>query len=389
MTSFLDKIFVKGYENPELPEVRERYGLFSSVLGVVVNVLIATAKLILGLAIGSIAVVADAVNNFSDVGASIVSFVSFKIAAKPADRDHPFGHARIEYVCSMVVSFLILLVGFELLSESVTGLFEPEERSDDASYVIYIILGVSILFKLLLAAYYNRVGKRINSSVISASATDSLMDSASTLGVLVSSIVISLTGWWFVDSIVGILVSLMIFVAGLRILNDTKNSLLGEAPLDDIINDIKDIVSKHTYVVGVHDLLVHNYGPNHYIASFHAEVDGREDIYMLHDEIDNLEREINKELGILCTIHMDPIEATNDEVIRLRGIVGAIVSELYQGASIHDFRMVVGPTHTNLIFDVSLPFEIRTSETDAAYAIDARIKMVDEKYFTVITVDRE
>ena len=387
--NFIDKLFIKGYENPELPEVRERYGLFTSVLGVVVNVLVATAKLLLGLLMGSISIIADAVNNFSDAGASVVSFVSFKIASKPADRDHPFGHARIEYVCSMVVSFLILLVGFELLSESITGFFNPNERDEGLSVAMYIILGVAIAVKVLLSLYYRHVGERINSGVIRASAADSLMDAASTLAVLVAGVVIKLTGLWFIDSVVGILVSLMIFVAGLRILNETKNSLLGEAPLDDVTDGIKEIVSNCEHVVGVHDLLVHNYGPNHYIASFHAEVDGREDIYMLHDAIDNLEREINKRLGILCTIHMDPIEASNDEVLRMRTVVAEVVERLYPGASIHDFRMVVGPTHTNLIFDVAMPFEVKDSDSEAVRLIDFEIKALDEKYFTVITVDRQ
>lgn len=389
MSNLIDKIFIKDYEHPERPEVRERYGIFASVLGLVVNVVVATAKLLLGLFIGSIAIVADAVNNFSDAGASVVSFISFKIAAKPADRDHPFGHARIEYVCSMVVSFLILLVGFELMSESISGFFEEKVHSDEFSSAMYIILGVSILFKLLLALYYRHVGKRIDSSVVSASAADSLMDSASTAAVLLSGIVISITGLWFIDSIVGIIVSIMIFVAGLRILNETKNSLLGEAPLDDVIDNIKDIVREHEYVVGIHDMLVHNYGPNHYIASFHAEVDGGKDIYLLHDAIDNLEREISRKLGILCTIHMDPIETNNEDVLRLRKVTTDIVSSIYEGANIHDFRMVAGPTHTNLIFDVSIPFEIKCADADVVSAITERIRAVDDSYYAVITVDRE
>ena len=389
MVNLIDKIFVKNAEHPELPEVRERYGLVSSVLGVVVNVLIATAKLILGVIAGSIAIVADAVNNFSDAGAAIVSFVSFKISAKPADRDHPFGHARIEYVCSMIVAFLILIVGFELMSESISGFSSDEARDNTFSPAMYIILGIAILSKLLLSSYYRRVGKKINSSVITASATDSLMDAASTCAVLISAIIIRITGLWFIDSIVGIAVSIMIFVAGIRILNDTKNALLGEAPLDEVICSIKEIVAQHDYVVGIHDLLVHNYGPNHYIASFHAEVDGNCDVYILHDAIDNLEREINAKLGILCTIHLDPIEANNDEVNRLKAMTVKIVGDTYSGANIHDFRVVTGPTHTNLIFDVAMPFEVKESNESIVNNINEKIKEVNETYFTVITIDRE
>lgn len=389
MTNFIDKIFIKDYDHPERPEVRERYGLFASVLGVVVNVIVAGAKLILGLIIGSIAIVADAVNNFADAGAAIVSFVSFKIAAKPADRDHPFGHARIEYVCSMVVSFLILLVGFELMSESIGGFFAEKTTIGGISWAMYVILGVSIVSKLLLAAYYRHVGNRINSSVVSASSTDSLMDAASTLAVLISGIVISITDLWFIDSIVGIAVSLMIFVAGLRILNDTKNSLLGEAPMDEVIEGIKSIVKENPDVVGIHDMLVHNYGPDHYIASFHAEVDGGRDIYLLHDSIDNLEREINAKLGILCTVHMDPIETDNEQVTMLRAMTASIVSAEYKGANIHDFRIVAGPTHTNLLFDIAVPFEVRDTDDEVIRNISEKVKLENESYFTVITVDRE
>ncbi len=387
--NFLDKIFIKDYDKPNLPEVRERYGVFSSIMGVVVNVLVAAMKLIIGIIIGSIAVIADAVNNFSDAGASVVSFVSFKIAAKPADRDHPFGHARIEYVCSMIVSFLILLVGFELISESISGFFNPKEVSGALPVAMYVILGISIAAKLFLAVYYRRVGNRIDSSVITASAADSIMDAFSTTAVLISGIVVQLTGLAFIDSIVGVAVSVMIFIAGLRILNDTKNSLLGEPPLAEVIDNIKAMVAEHEYVVGIHDLIVHNYGPGHYIASFHAEVDGSRDIYLIHDDIDNLEREINHKLGILCTVHMDPIETENEEVVRLRGIVMELVERLYPGAGVHDFRMVTGPTHTNLIFDIALPFEVADSEKKVIELVNAAVRGIDERYFTVITIDRE
>ena len=388
MTKFLDKLFIKDYDKPTLPEVRERFGVFSSILGVIVNIIIATAKLVIGVLVGSIAITADAVNNFSDAGASIVSFVSFKIAAKPGDRDHPFGHARIEYVCSMIVSFLILHVGIDLISESFAGFFEERERLDAPKIAVYIILGFSILAKLFLAIHNRRVGKLIDSGVVSASATDSLMDAVSTLAVLVCSIVIDFTDLWFLDCIVGIGVSIMILLAGLRILNETKNSLLGEAPVDEVVAGIKAVVARYPQVVGVHDMLVHNYGPNHYFASFHAEVDGKCDIYLIHDAIDNLEREINSELGILCTVHMDPIETNDEEVVSMRKMVGEIVSSLYEGASIHDFRMVTGVTHTNLIFDIVVPFEIKDEPDSIIGAVEAAIKKIDKKYFIVVTIDR-
>ena len=389
MFDLLARLFVRDYKNVNDPTVRRAYGMLVSIVGIVLNFILAAGKLVVGMLSGSLSIEADAVNNLSDAGASLVALICFRISAKPADRHHPFGHARIEYVASMIVSFLILLVGFELISESINGFFQDQADRDATSVAIYVILGISIACKLFLAYYYKHVGDKINSSVVSASATDSLMDAASTAAVLISGIIIRFTGLWVIDSIVGILVSIMIFVAGLRILNETKNSLLGEPPLGEVIESIKLIVAKHECVVGMHDLLVHNYGPNHYIASFHAEVNGEDDVYMLHDAIDNLEREIYQELGILCTVHMDPIEANNEEVVKLRSMTAAVVSEIYLGANIHDFRMVTGPTHTNLIFDISAPFEVRDSDEDIVKRVGEHIHSMDSRYFTVITVDRE
>ncbi len=388
MTDLLLKMFVKDYNSPEKPEVRERHGTFASIVGIVVNILLATGKLVIGLVAGSIAIVADAVNNFSDAGASIVSFVSFKIAAKPADRDHPFGHARIEYVCSMIVSFLILLVGFELMAESVLGFFPTTEKVLDIGPATYIILSVSVLFKLWLSIFYKKVGKKIDTSVLFASSADSISDCISTLAVLISGIIISLTGWWFIDSIVGLGVSVMIIIAGLKILLETKDSLLGEKPHDEVIESINKTVAKYDEVVGIHDMLVHNYGPNHFIASFHAEVDGSKDIYMLHDTIDNIEREINESLGILCTIHMDPIVTDDEEVDRLRNLTDDIVKKLYPAASIHDFRTVIGHTHTNLIFDIALPYEVTDNPSLVIENVSLKVKEYDPTYFCVITIDR-
>ena len=388
MTEFLTKVFVKDHSNTSDPITRERYGTFASVVGVIVNIVLASFKLIVGIIGGSIAIITDALNNFSDAGSSIVSFVSFKIAAKPADRDHPFGHARIEYVCSMIVSFLILVVGFELFTESIGGFFEPNVEMK-SSILTYIVLSVSILMKLWLAVFYRKIGKKIDSSVLAASGLDSISDSISTLAVLASGIIIHFTNWWIIDSIVGLVVSVMIVIAGVRVLIETKNSLLGEAPTDAVIESINATVAKYEDVIGIHDMLVHNYGPNHYIASFHAEVDGKEDIYRLHDTIDNIEREINDKLGILCTIHMDPIVTDDEEVNRLRDMVSAVVEGLYSGASIHDFRTVIGHTHTNLIFDIALPFEIKLPQDEIISTIDKQVKTVDPSYFCVITIDRK
>ena len=388
MTDLLIKFFVKDHTNPNDVAVRERYGVFSSIVGIITNLILAALKLVAGILSFSIAIVADALNNLSDAGSSIISFVSFKIAAKPADKEHPFGHARIEYVSSMIVSFLILLVGFELMKDSVGGLFSGEGAELVVTTLTYVILAVSIVLKLWLGLFYRKIAKKIDSSVVSAAAADSFSDCASTAAVLVSSIVIGITGWWFIDSIVGLAVAIMIIIAGVKILNETKNSLLGEAPIQEVVDSIKSTVDKYPEVVGIHDMLVHNYGPKTYIVSFHAEVDGSQDIYELHDAIDNIEKEINEDLRILCTIHMDPI-VTNDETVNeLRSFTQDTVKEVCPEATIHDFRTVIGQTHTNLIFDLVLPFDVKEKPESLVEAVKSAIRDKRSECFCVITVDR-
>ena len=388
MIKFFSKIFVKDYDKPNMPVVRERYGVFASIVGIVFNCILAAIKLLAGLLSGSISIIADALNNLTDSGTAIMTFVSFKIAAKPADKDHPFGHARIEYICSMIVAFLILIVGSELLSESVGGLFDRQEATKTYSTLTFVILGVSVTLKLILSIFYSSIAKTIDSSVLRASRQDSLSDAIATLAILISSVVIKYTGAWYVDSIVGALVSLMIIYAGIKILNETKNSILGEAPVKDMLDKINAIIAKYDAVIGVHDMIVHNYGPNHYFASFHAEVDGSGDIYTLHDEIDNLEKQINTELGILCTVHMDPIVTNDATVTELRDFVNSTIKSKYSEISTHDFRVVIGNTHTNLIFDIVVPF-------DSTYDIELLCEDIKElvrtsrpNHYCVITVDR-
>ena len=388
MTDLLIRIFIKDHSNPSDTVVREKYGVFSSIVGIITNLILAGMKLVAGLLSFSIAIVADALNNLSDAGSSLISFVSFKIAAKPADKEHPFGHARIEYVSSMIVSFLILLVGFELMTSSVSGLFNKGETALEVTVLTYVILSVSIVLKLWLGLFYRKIAKKIDSSVVAAASADSFSDCASTAAVLVSSIIIGISGWWFIDSIVGLAVAVMIMIAGIKILNETKNSLLGEAPVKEVVDSIKSTVEKYPEVVGIHDMLVHNYGPKTYIVSFHAEVDGSRNIYDLHDAIDNIEREINEDLRILCTIHMDPI-VTNDEAVNeLREFTAATAKEICPEATIHDFRTVIGQTHTNLIFDLVLPFDIKEAPEEIVEALKQKIRDKRENCFCVITVDR-
>ena len=368
---------------------RQKYGALSGIVGIGANLILSILKLIVGLLTSSVAIMADAMNNLSDAGSSIVSLVSFRMSSKPADRDHPFGHARIEYVASMVVSFLILLVGFEMMTDSVSVIFGLSEATTPVfSIASLIILGASVAVKLFLSIFFRRIGKRIDSSVILDSSADSFFDSVSTFAVLISSIVIKYTEIAIIDAIVGLLVSILILMAGIRTLNETKNSILGEAPVKETVESITKIVAEYPEIIGTHDLLVHNYGPGHYIASFHAEVDGKDDIYILHDVIDNVEKRIGSELGIICTIHLDPISLDDERINGLRDMALKVIKQIDPKIGMHDFRAVIGATHTNLIFDLEIPFEMKTSNDTLIKNIESEIQNISPECFCVITIDR-
>jgi cation diffusion facilitator family transporter len=332
---------------------------------------------------------ADGVNNLSDAGSALVSLVSFRIAAKPADRDHPFGHARIEYVASMIVSFLVLLVGVELFSSSIEKIKNPVRPDDTYLIASIIVLSVSILIKLWMGLLNRKIGKRIDSAVMRAAATDSLTDCISTAAVLLSTVLYATVGWDFLDGWFGLFVAVLILMAGCRILNETKNSILGEGPVTETVDAIRRIVAEYPEALGIHDLIVHNYGPGHTIASLHVEVDGARDAFETHDSIDNIERRINEELGILCTIHTDPIVVGDPEVDRLHVAVAGIAKAIDGNLQVHDFRLVRGQTHSNLIFDIAAPFECALSDEELKRAVTEKIQEIDPHYCTVITIDRE
>lgn len=389
MTKLLTKLFVKNYKNTSDPTVRKSYGTLSSVVGIIINLILAAIKILAGILSGSVAIIADAFNNLSDSGTSVITLISFKLSSKPADKEHPYGHARIEYIASMVVSFIILLVGAELLLDSgKTLLGVGEVKNAVITTTTIVILSVSIVLKLWLGLFYRSIGKKIDSTVVSAAATDSFSDSISTIAVLGSSILIKYTEWYFVDAIVGIAVSIPIIIAGLKILNETKDILLGEGPVDETVKAIENIVKDYPDIIGMHDLMVHNYGPNKFVASFHAEVDGKQDIYYLHDMIDNVERRINEELIISCTIHMDPIVTDDENVNELKSFLLETMAESGLDLSIHDFRTVIGQTHTNMIFDIVLPFDHQLTENELKEKICDAVKAKRENCFCVITVDR-
>ena len=388
MVSFLSKLLIKNYKNTSDPRVRRAYGTLVSVLGLILNVILFAAKFTVGVIANSVAIRADAVNNLSDAGSQMISFISFRISSKPADREHPFGHGRIEYVASLIVSFLILYIGLDLLTESVGKILHPDPPT--RSWASVAVLGGSIAVKLWIAYFNTRIGKRIDSSVMRATAADSLSDVLSTGAVLITTLVMllfpSLT--LNLDAYIGVIVAALILVSGVKILLEAKDSLLGGAPSEEVIRQITEVAEKCEGVMGIHDLEVHNYGPGHVIAALHVEVDGSKDIFESHDMVDNLEKQLRRECGICATIHMDPI-VTNDEVVnRLREQVKGVVEALGEGMSIHDFRFVEGKTHTNLIFDVAVPFECKMSEEEVRRAVSSAVSRLDPSYFTVITVDR-
>ena len=385
MTRLLCRWFVKDADNVKNPKVRSAYGTLCSIVGIILNILLFAGKFLVGMISGSVAIRADAINNLTDAASQIVSLISFRIAAKPADRDHPFGHARIEYVASMLVSMSILIIAYQLLMDSVDKLLSPVLT--EFRWVSVAVLGASILVKLWLGLFNRRIGKKIDSEVLRATMTDSLSDAGATLAVLISTLVYYFTGF-DPDAYMGIGVALLIAFAGIRILNETKNSILGGAPSEETVTAIKSIVHSYPETLGIHDMMVHSYGPGTTLASLHVEVDGDADIFLMHDAIDRMERQLYEEAGVHATIHMDPIVTNDPEVTRLRGEMQAAIRSIDERLDLHDFRMVKGPTHSNFIFDVVVPFELRLDEADLKRRIEACAKALDETYCTVVTVDR-
>ena len=356
-----------------------------SVVGIIVNLLLFAGKITVGTLTGLVSVTGDAVNNLSDAGSSVVSLVSFKLSSKPADREHPYGHARFEYIASMVVSFIIMLIGFELLKESFGKLMNPVKTEFDP--ISLAVLIASVLAKLWLCRVNLSIGKKIDSEVIKAAAADSLSDAIATSAVAIAMLISHFSGLE-TDGFMGVAVSVIIMIAGVKIMLETKDHLLGGAPDPILVERINGIVAECPEALGIHDMFVHNYGPGRVIVSLHIEVDGNADIFHVHDAIDNVEKRINGELGVICTIHMDPIVTDDERVDALKQRIAELVREIDRGLCIHDFRFVEGPTHTNLIFDLAVPFEVKKSDEELIKLVCERIAAMDERYFAVISVDR-
>lgn len=388
MTELLCRLFIKDRENIKSPAVRRAYGTLASIVGIIVNVILAAGKIAVGLLFGAISLAGDGINNLSDAGSQIISLISFKLAAKPADRDHPFGHARIEYVASMIVSFFVMLVGWNLFSESISKIFDSENVTDGSNIWLMVgVLAVSIAFKLWLVLFNRRIANKIDSAVMRATAADSLSDAGASTAVLIAMLIFKFTGV-DIDGYMGVAVAVVIFIAGIKILNDTKNSILGEAPSDEVVEGIKAIVAEFPEALGIHDMVVHSYGPGRFVANLHVEVDGSRDIFESHDMIDLIEKRLNAELGIQSNIHMDPIVVDDEEINNMRAFVLDRVKTVDERFEIHDFRFVRGKTHTNLLFDINAPFEVKLTDDEIKSAVQGKIAEEKPDHFVIVNVDR-
>lgn len=386
MIAILSKIFIKNREDYKDSEVRRQYGILCSVFGIILNVVLFGLKYFAGLVSGSVAITADAFNNLSDAGSSLITVIGFKFAGMKPDTEHPFGHGRFEYISGLAVSIAILMMGFELGRSSIEKIIHPEPV--DTSITAFIILVASILVKAYMAVYNRSIGRKIHSAAMTATAVDSFSDAVATTVVLVCMGIMVGTGL-NVDGYCGVLVAVFILYAGYQAARETMSPLLGGKPEPEFVQRIQDIVMQHEKIAGFHDLIVHDYGPGRLMISLHAEVPGDEDIYLLHDLIDNIEAELDQQLGCESVIHMDPIETNNELVMSMRKEVSSIVKELDDKLSIHDFRMVTGNTHTNLIFDVVLPQEFPMTDDQLRKMVQEKIMEKYPQYFAVIKVEKE
>lgn len=384
MREFLVKRFIKDYEKTEDIKVRERYGILSSFVGIVCNIILFSAKFTIGAMSNSIAIISDGFNNLSDCASCIVTMFGYKMAAKPADKDHPFGHGRMEYLTALLIAIIILFVGVELLKGSWNKITNPEEI--EFSMVALAVIVLSILIKVWMGFFNRILGKRVKSSVMLATSKDSFNDVIAT-GVSLIALVASLFTDAPIDGIMGIVVSIFILLSGYGIIKETVDQLLGQPADEELVNSIKELVEESAYAIGMHDLIIHCYGPGNLIGSVHVEVDGKGDIMEIHDAIDELERNIYEELGVMITIHMDPVETDNEEINTAKDILNDIIKKIDANLSMHDFRMVSGPSHTNLIFDIVIPYDCKLSKKFIKDEIDHRLKAYNKIYYTVITFD--
>ena len=383
MTNLLIKLFIKDNDISNL-ETRGKYGVLSSATGIVVNILLSIVKLFIGIIANSISIISDALNNITDVGSSVVTMIGFKISQKKIDKDHPWGHGRMEYITAFIVDIIILMVGFELLKSSIDKIIHPELPA--VNNVTIIILVIAVLTKLWLFLFYKKIAKTIDSNAIKGNAYDSISDSISTLVVLISAVVAKLCGI-SIDGYASLIVSVFILFTGYKAIKETVDLLLGMKPDPEFIRDIEEEAKKYDMISGIHDIMVHDYGPGRKIVSFHAEVPADGDICKVHDIIDQMEQDLFEKFNCITTIHMDPIVVDNKEINDMRDFTEKIVKELNSEFSIHDFRMTDGEKRVNLIFDLVVPRDKEYDKEEIIKNVQQKIHEKDKKYFAVIKVE--
>ena len=384
MTKLLIKIFIKD-ANANTQKGRELYGRLAGAVGIICNIILSVMKLIIGTVTNSVSITADATNNISDAGSSIVTLVGFRLSGKPADKDHPYGHARIEYISSLIISFIILLIGCSIFKESVTKIFNPEESLFNIATII--ILVASIFVKLWLALFNRYLGKQINSKALEATAIDSRNDVITTFAVLIASVISHFTGF-NLDGYMGVIVSIFILISGINLVKETLNPLLGQPPTKEMFDTIEKKILSYDNVLGVHDLMVHSYGPNTYFASAHIEMDAKIDVLVCHDIMDKIERDFKSELNIHLVVHLDPTILDSPEINELKEMVTSIINEIDTDLTFHDFRVVIGEENKNVLFDVVVPPEYKYSDEELEKIItDKTTEISNGKIFTVLVVD--
>lgn len=384
MIKFLVKTFITDSENTQNASVREKYSVLGGILGIICNLFLFLLKISIGFFIGSIAIISDALNNLSDTGSSLISIIGAKFSNKKPDREHPFGHGRFEYISSLIVAFIILLVGFELLKAGVDKIIHPE--SVTLNFVMIVILTLSVLVKVWMYSYNKYLGKKINSSILIAASRDSLNDVISTLVLICTAVLSDFFKIPHLDGIAGTVVSLLIIRSGIEIAHDTIGMLLGSPPSKDTTDKITSLISSEKHIVGVHDLIVHDYGPGRVMASVHAEVPDNCNIVEIHEVIDALEKKIESEMGIHMVIHMDPISVNCERTNSIKSTVLSTVKQIDSALNIHDFRMTDGENNLNLIFDLEVPAGYKNG-SDLPTIIDTELKKIDSRFQCVINVD--
>ena len=383
MTNLLIKLFIKD-KNVEKPEIRAKYGMLSSITGIVVNILLSAVKLIIGIFANSISIISDALNNVTDAGSSIVTTIGFKVSQKKIDKDHPWGHGRMEYITAFIVDILIVLVGVELFKSSFDKIIHP--TLPDISTVTIVILVIAVLTKLWLFIFYNKIAKTIDSAAIKGNAYDSISDSISTFVVLLSAIVAKIFGI-SIDGYASILVAIFILFTGFKALKETIDLLLGMKPDTEFVKKLEAFTKKYEMISGIHDIMVHDYGPGRKIVSFHAEVPANCDICKAHDVIDQMEQDIYEEFNCITTIHMDPIVTDDEEINEMRKKTEEIVKEINPEFSIHDFRMTDGGDRINLIFDLVVSSDSNMSHEELKTMVQQKIHSVNDKYYAVPKIE--